>query len=112
MSVNEYVSKLPAEQREITGKLIPLIEDVLGEGAVWHGHPVWSAGDKPGKQPVAFFKAYPKYVAFGFWRGAELGDDRLALNGRGMGSVKLATGGDVDVETFAAWLKAARGLEG
>jgi len=108
MSVNEYVSKLPAEQREITGKLVPLIEETLGTGAVWHGHPVW----KVGKEPVAFFKAYPKYVTFGFWRGAELGDERLTLNGRGMGTVKLTTAGDVDAEAFGAWLRAARGLEG
>ncbi|HEY1178745.1 MAG TPA: DUF1801 domain-containing protein [Phytomonospora sp.] len=113
MSVNEYTAALPAEQREIADRLAALIEEALpGAGAVWHGHPVWSAGDKPGKQPVAFFKAYPKYVTFGFWRGAELGDDRLALNGRGMGTVKLATVADVDEAVFAGWLETARGLEG
>ncbi|GIG67145.1 DUF1801 domain-containing protein [Phytomonospora endophytica] len=112
MSVNDYTAALPTEQREITAKLVTLIEEALpGAGAVWHGHPVWSAGAKPGERPVAFFKAYPKYVTFGFWRGAELGDDRLALNGRGMGTVKLTTVADVDEEVFAGWLKAAGKLE-
>ncbi|MEV0647547.1 DUF1801 domain-containing protein [Phytomonospora sp. NPDC050363] len=100
-TIEQYTAALPADQREITDRLQRLIEKALpGAGAVWHGHPVWRAEG----EPACFFKAYPKYVTFGLWRGAEIGDERLSLNARGMGTVKLATAADVDEELFASWL--------
>jgi hypothetical protein len=113
-TVIEYVHSLPENQREIAARLLDLVEDALpGTGALWHGHPVWSLGPAPGKQPVCLVKAYPAHVTFGFWRGQEIHDpsDRLEPGTRGMASVKLRSTNDLDDELFATWLRRARELE-
>ncbi|WP_066938585.1 DUF1801 domain-containing protein [Microtetraspora fusca] len=113
-SVHEYIASLPESQREIGEKLLPLIEETLpGVGAVWHGHPVWSLGPAPGKQPVAFVKAYANYVTFGLWRGQEIDDrsGRLEPASRAMAAVKLRSVDAIDAELFADWLRQARDLE-
>ncbi|WP_219825644.1 hypothetical protein [Nonomuraea typhae] len=70
MTVNDYTAKLDQPLREIAEKLGDLIGAAMPQpGALYHGHPVWSLGPAPGKTPVAFFKAYSKYVTFGLWRG-------------------------------------------
>ncbi|MFJ6216880.1 DUF1801 domain-containing protein [Streptomyces sp. NPDC092296] len=113
-TVQDYCAALPAAQRELTDRLLPLIEAALpGAGAVWHGHPVWSLGAAPGKSPVCYLKAYAGHVTFGFWRGQEFTDPsgRLTANAREMASVKLRTPADLDAELFSGWLRLARSLE-
>ncbi|MEO3784039.1 DUF1801 domain-containing protein [Actinocorallia sp. B10E7] len=113
-TMDEYLDSLPEAQREITGRLLPLIEAVLpGTGALWHGHPVWSLGPAPGKSPVCYFKAYPGHVAFGFWRGQSITDPsgRLSAGAREMAGVKLRTAADIAPELFTGWLKQALELE-
>ncbi|MDJ0345146.1 DUF1801 domain-containing protein [Streptomyces sp. H10-C2] len=113
-TVQDYLSSLPATQREITGTLLPLIETALpGAGAVWHGHPGWSLGSAPGKSPVCYIKAYSAYVTFGFWRGQEITDPsgRLEPGARDMAGVKLRALTDIDADLFATWLQRARDLE-
>lgn len=113
-TVNDYAATLPAHQRAITDVLLPLIEAELpGAGAVWHGHPVWSLGLKPGQNTVCLVKAYPKHVTFGFFRGQDFEDPsgRLEAGARRMANVKLTSPEQVDTETFTAWLRAARDLE-
>lgn len=113
-TVHDYLASLPESQRQIADKLLPLIETALpGAGAIWQGHPVWSLGDKPGKSPVCYIKAYSAYVTFGFWRGQEIDDPsgRLEPNARAMSSVKLHTLADLDPDLFTTWLRQARDLE-
>ncbi|MGV9774978.1 DUF1801 domain-containing protein [Streptosporangium sp. NPDC003464] len=113
-TVQDYLTSLPEAQRQITDKLLPLIEAALpGAGAVWQGHPVWSLGSAPGKSPVCYVKAYSAYVTFGFWRGQEIADPsgRLEPNARAMAGVKLRTPADIDPDLFTAWLHEARDLE-
>lgn len=113
-TVTEYVHALPENQRAIATRLLDLIEDALpGTGALWHGHPVWSLGPAPGKQPVCLLKAYPAHLTFGFWRGQEINDPsgRLEPGARGMANVKLRTTDDLDNDLFATWLRQARELE-
>jgi hypothetical protein len=113
-SVADYIAALPASQREIAAKLLPLIAEVLpGTDAVWHGHPVWSLGPAPGKSPVCLVKAYPKHVTFGFWRGQDIKDSsgRLEPGARQMASVKLRSTTDIDPGLFTDWLNQARALE-
>ncbi|GLZ77613.1 hypothetical protein Afil01_24200 [Actinorhabdospora filicis] len=113
-TVNDYAATLPAHQREITDILLPIIEAELpGAGALWHGHPVWSLGIKPGQRTVCLVKAYPKNVTFGFFRGQDFTDPsgRLKPGARRMAAVKLTSADEVDAETFTAWLRAARDLE-
>ncbi|GIG59816.1 hypothetical protein Lfu02_41880 [Longispora fulva] len=112
--MDAYLSALPAGQSEITDQLIPLIETVLpGLGGLWHGHPVWSLGPRPGKTPVAYLKAYGTYVAFGLWRGQEITDasGRLEPGSPTRAAVKLRTPADIDPTLFISWLRAARDLE-
>ncbi len=114
-AVEDYVAALPEPLREIGEKLLPLIEEVLpGAGAVWHGHPVWSLGPAPGKQPVSYIKAYSAHVTFGLWRGQEIDDPsgRLEPAARVMAAVKLRSVDDIDAELFIDWLRRARDLEG
>ena len=113
-TVEDYLTSLPESQREIAGKLLPLIEQVLpGAGAVWQGHPVWSLGSAPGKSPVCYLKAYSAYVTFGFWRGQEITDPsgRLEPGARVMAGVKLRALSDIDTDLFITWLHQARDLE-
>ncbi len=113
-TVDAYLSALPAAQRELADELLPLIEAALpGAGALWHGHPVWSAGGAPGKAPICFLKGYSTYLTFGFWRGAEITErsERLEAGARAMAAVKLRTPADLDADLFAGWLRQARDLE-
>ncbi|SEG73614.1 hypothetical protein SAMN04489712_110132 [Thermomonospora echinospora] len=113
-TVEEYLASLSEAQRQIADKLLPLIEQVLpGTGAMWHGHPVWSLGDKPGKSPVCLLKAYSSYVTFGLWRGQQVNDPsgRLEAGARTMATVKLRTPDDIDGDLFTDWLHQARALE-
>jgi hypothetical protein len=112
-TVDEYLAAQPEALRAVAGTLVPVIEAVLpGTGAMWHGHPVWSIGTAPGKNPVCLVKAYPAYLTFGIWRGRELADDsgRLDTTG-GMAHVKLRGVTDIDVDLFTGWLTRARELE-
>lgn len=113
-TVEDYLASLPESQRQITDKLLPLIETALpGAGALWHGHPVWSLGPAPGKSPVCYLKAYSAYVTFGFWKGQALSDPsgRLQPGAREMAAVKLRSLDDIDTDLFTGWLHQARTLE-
>ncbi|GAA2996761.1 DUF1801 domain-containing protein [Actinokineospora diospyrosa] len=113
-TVAEYNATLPAHLQEIADELAALIETVVpGTGALWHGHPVWSLGAAPGKQPVCLVKAYTKYVTFGLWRGQEVTDPsgRLVAGAQGMASVKIAALAEVDEELFTGWLHQVRELQ-
>ncbi|GAA3605907.1 hypothetical protein GCM10022419_108390 [Nonomuraea rosea] len=112
-TVDEYLAAQPEPLRAIAEKLLPIIDAVLpGAGALWQGHPVWSLGAAPGKNPVCLIKAYTSYVTFGFWKGRELVDDsgRMDTTG-GMAHIKIRTAADIDAELFTAWLMQARDLE-
>jgi hypothetical protein len=112
-TVDDYVSAQPEALRVTAEKLVALIDTVLpGRGGLWHGHPVWSLGAAPGKNPVCLVKAYPSYVTFGIWRGREItdGSGRLDTTG-GMPHVKVRTPEDIDADVFTRWLDQARALE-
>ncbi|MFC9910396.1 DUF1801 domain-containing protein [Streptomyces sp. NPDC127197] len=113
--VTAYLAGLDDGLREIGEKLVPVIEAALpdGSGAMWHGHPTWSLGDKPGRMPVCLLKAYRSYITFGLWRGQEVLDSsgRLDPGSRQMASVKLSTVDDVDAALFTDWIRRAVALE-
>ncbi|MEV0650369.1 DUF1801 domain-containing protein [Phytomonospora sp. NPDC050363] len=115
MTVTEYIAGLDGETAAVAAELRGAIDAAMpeGTGAVWHGHPVWSLGAKPGQTPVCFIKAYKNHVALGFWRGGELAAPGAALdvNPRGMGSLKVRALADVDTERFTAWVREALALE-
>ncbi|RLP98850.1 DUF1801 domain-containing protein [Micromonospora sp. CV4] len=115
MSIDDYLAGLAGPLREVGEKLTPVIADALpgATGAMWHGHPVWSLGDRPGRRPVCLVKAYGSYVTFGLWRGQEIADPsgRLVPAARAMAVAKLHGVADIDPALFTDWLRAAAALE-
>jgi len=114
-TVTDYAAALPDTQRAITDALLPIIEKALpGADALWHGHPVWSLGAKPGQSPVCYVKPHSSYVTLGFWRGQALTDPsgRLEPGTREMAQVRLRSPEDVDPALFTDWLSQARDLDG
>lgn len=114
-TVEEYLAGQPESLREVGEKAKAVIDAALPgvASAMWHGHPVWSAGDAPGKSPVCLLKAYSGYVTFGLWRGQEVTDDsgRLEPGAREMAGVKLRTVAEIDAGLFTGWLHQALALE-
>ncbi|MFR9778562.1 DUF1801 domain-containing protein [Micromonospora sp. MS34] len=113
--VTDHLAGLAPALRETGEKLRTVIDAALPEatGAMWHGHPVWSLGDRPGRTPVCLVKSYPADLTFGLWRGQDVDDDsgRLVPGARRMASVKLRTVDENDPVRFAGWLRQAYELE-
>jgi hypothetical protein len=113
--ITAYLNELDGPLRAIGERIRPVIDSALPDdsGALWHGHPTWSLGDKPGRTPVCLLKAYKSYVTFGLWRGQEVADPsgRLVSGARRMASVKLSREDDVDPALFSEWLHLAVALE-
>ena len=114
-TVTDYLTGIDTPLREIGERLRPIIDAALpgATGAMWHGHPVWSLGEKPGQNPVCLLKGQKSYVTFGLWRGQQVSDasGRLVPGAREMASVKLHTLDDIDSVVFANWLHQAQKLE-
>lgn len=115
-TVEDYLAAVADPLREIGLKLRPIIETALPDAhaAVWHGHPVWSLTEAPGKGPVCLLKAYTQHVTFGLWRGQTISDPsgRLVPSGSAqMAHVKLRSVADIDSALFTDWLHQAWELE-
>ncbi|MEU8259586.1 DUF1801 domain-containing protein [Micromonospora sp. NPDC048999] len=114
-AVTDYLAGLDAPLREVGEKLRTVIDAALPEAAsaMWHGHPVWGLGDRPGRTPVCLVKAYTSYVTFGLWRGQDVDDasGRLVAGARRMASVKLRAVDEIDPDLFTRWLRQAYNLE-
>ncbi|MEV0424990.1 DUF1801 domain-containing protein [Micromonospora sp. NPDC050495] len=112
--VTTYLAGLETPLREAGEKLRTVIDVALpaATAAMWHGHPVWGLGDRPGQTPICLVKAYASYLTFGLWHGQDVVDDtsRLAPGARRMASVKLRAVDDIDPELFTSWLRQAYGL--
>ncbi len=112
--VDEYISKLEPPLKEVATKARQVIDASLPDchATVWHGHPVWSVGADPGKDPVCLLKAYAAYVTFGLWKGQAVtdGSGRLEAGSREMATVKLRRVEDIDPALFDDWLRQARQL--
>ena len=104
-TVDDYIEALPEPHRGTAARARDVIDGELGEGVIWHGHPVWMVGSTP----VALLKAYTAHVTFGLFQGQLLEDPsgRLAPAAQQMATVRLRTAADVDDALFAGWLRAA-----
>ncbi|MEH1125298.1 DUF1801 domain-containing protein [Micromonospora sp. CPCC 206061] len=115
IGVDDYLTGLTTELREIGEAARPLIDEALPDatGVMWHGHPVWGLGKAPGRRPICLLKAYTSYVTFGLWRGQQISDrsGRLIPGARQMASVRLTSAADIDAPLFADWLRQAHALE-
>lgn len=114
-TVTQYLTGLDSPFAEIGTRMRAVITAALPDAneAMFHGHPVWSLGEKPGHNPICLLKGYKSYLTFGLWRGRELNDPtgELIPGARAMASVKLRTLGDIDEAGFTALLEQAHDLE-
>ncbi|GIG22119.1 hypothetical protein Cch01nite_28430 [Cellulomonas chitinilytica] len=105
MSIDEYVAALPADQAAVATALRSRIDAGLpdAEGRMWHGHPVWLRGD----DPVAGFKAFPRWVTLLLWHGSEVTEATDALTASADGtrwSLKITAPDEVDESALDGWL--------
>ena len=105
MTIDEYIAGLPADQAAIAATLRARLDAGLpgAEGRVWHGHPVWMRGD----DPVAGFKAFPRWVTLLLWHGTEVTASTDALTASGDGSrwsLKIASPADLDEAAVDGWI--------
>ncbi len=111
-TIDEYNEGLDEIQRPIAAKLAAMLDAGLygAEGKVYHGHPVWLVDG----QPVAGYKAFPRWVTLMFWRGQEF-QSRGALEPMGssaMAGIKLAERAELNALPVDEWLREASGLGG
>ncbi|WP_456826342.1 hypothetical protein [Cellulomonas sp. P5_E12] len=105
MTIDDYIAGLPADQVAIATTLRARLDAGLpgAEGRVWHGHPVWMRGD----DPVAGFKAFPRWVTLLLWHGTEVTASTDALTASGDGSrwsLKIASPADLDEAAVDGWI--------
>ncbi len=106
-SFDDYLADQGARNRAIIGALrrfVKRVEPGLAEAVKW-GNGCWiGAGG-----PVAYVYSAPDHVQFGFFRGAQLGDPKGLLEGKGayVRHTKLRAAADIDERAFAALLKQA-----
>lgn len=92
-TIAEYSAGLEVPFAEIARSLTAQLDAALPDatGQVWHGHPVWMRG----KEPIAGFKAYPRWVTFMIW--GEVDDPSGTLEqGPRMATVKLTAADQLD----------------
>jgi hypothetical protein len=108
-SVDEYLTKVAPWQRNVIEKLRVVVRGAAPaarESLKW-GQPVYEH-----KGPFAYIKAHAAQVNFGFWRGAELDDQKRMLQGEGerMRHVKILETHVLDELALAAFVKQAVSL--
>lgn len=103
MTIDEYLAGLPADQAAIAAVLRAHLDAGLpdADGRMWHGHPVWMRGD----DPVAGFKAFPRWVTLLLWHGAEVTGSTDALTASADGSRwSLKITDHVDEAALDGWI--------
>jgi hypothetical protein len=104
-----YIEGLADWRGEVVAALDGIVREAApqAKGSIKWAQPVWEAGG-----PIAYAKAFPKAVNFGFWRGAELDDPdgRLIGDGDRMRHVRIGALDEVDAERFESWIREAVAL--
>jgi hypothetical protein len=105
-TVDEYLGGLPAEQANIASILRIHLTAGLPDAQeeLWHGHPVWMIG----RDAIAGFKAFPRWVTLLLWHPAKISDpNRLLTPSGGAGSLlalKLVGTESVDSAQLDRWI--------
>jgi hypothetical protein len=108
-TVDDFVAGLEGWQAEIVMALRALVREAAPEAreVLKWAQPVWERNG-----PFAYAKPFPRYVNFGFWRGASLSapEGLLQSGGSKMAHVKLASARDVQPEILRELVKQAVSL--
>jgi len=103
-SVDAYVAGLEGWQAEAAQRLRDVIRSAapsLAESIKW-GQPVYEDNG-----PVCYFRSSSDHITFGFWRGTELDDPELRLEGEGdrMKHLKIHDADQVTGEALAGFVR-------
>ncbi|HEU5057764.1 MAG TPA: DUF1801 domain-containing protein [Kofleriaceae bacterium] len=103
-SVDAYVAGLDGWQAEAAQRLRDVVRSAapsLVESIKW-GQPVYEDNG-----PVCYFRSSADHITFGFWRGTELDDPDMRLEGDGdrMKHVKIHSADEVTGEALAGWVR-------
>ena len=105
-TLDEFIAGLDAPHRGTAEALRVLLDEALPDatGQLWHGHPVWLCG----KNPVAGFKPFPRYVTFMIWNAAPVSDSSgVLVPGARMATVRYESAADIDAALVTDWLSQA-----
>ena len=103
-TVEAYVAGLEGWQADAAQRLRDVVRSAapsLKESMKW-GQPVYEDNG-----PVCYFRTNADHITFGFWRGTELDDPDLRLEGEGdrMKHIKIRSADEVTGEALAAWVR-------
>ena len=103
-SVDAYVAGMEGWQAEAAQRLRDVVRSAapsLAESIKW-GQPVYEDNG-----PVCYFRSNADHLTFGFWRGTELDDPGMLLEGEGdrMKHIKIRSTDAVTGEALAAWVR-------
>jgi hypothetical protein len=109
-TVEEFIkTKLTGWQAKAAHTLVKLVAAAAPDSAavVKWGQPVFELNG-----PFAYIRSAKAHMTFGFWRGAELDDQKGLLEGDGdrMKHVKLASVDEIDERALTAFVKQAVSL--
>ena len=103
-TVEAYVAGLDGWQADAAGRLRDVVRSAapsLVESIKW-GQPVYEDNG-----PVCYFRSSADHITFGFWRGAELDDPEMRLEGEGdrMKHLKIHSADEVTGELLADFVR-------
>lgn len=105
-TVDIYLAGLPIEQASLATILRARLTAGLpsAKEQLWHGHPVWMNGN----DPIAGFKAFPRWVTLLLWHPTEISDrSGLLTPSGGSGSLlalKIPDERSLDVAQLDRWI--------
>lgn len=108
-TVDDYITGLGGWRAEVVSTVRDLIREAAPEAkeSIKWAQPVYEDNG-----PFSYVKAFKDYVNFGFWRGADLRDERKILEGSGekMRHVKLTGMEDIEEDALRDLVRQAVAL--
>jgi hypothetical protein len=105
-TVDNYIAQLEEWQGEIVSEVRRIILNAAPEAleSIKWAQPVYEING-----PFAYIKAFKKAVNFGFWRGAEINDPQVLLQGSGekMRHFKIGKLEDINETVFTDYVQQA-----
>jgi hypothetical protein len=100
-AVDEFNASVEGPLADVVTLLAERLDAALpGLGRVWQGHPVWLEG----KQPIAGYKPFPRWVTFMIWGDSVVDTSGALLQGPRMATIKFTSVDEVDETLLNGWL--------